>query len=554
MSQENLAVLLRDQADRLASRPALRYRRYGLYHDFSWLRYRQEVVAAAAALVDVGVNPGDRVGLLAENSVDWLIADMAILTAGAVHVGPHAPLTARQVHYQLADAEVCWLFVSGVGQLDKIRAIRRELPQLRGVVVFDSKAAGPDALAWEAFRQRGRSLLPQLAGEIARREETLGRDDLATIMYTSGTTGNPKGVMLTHGNLVSNALGCIAACPYPPDSVILSWLPYSHIYARTVDHYTSLAAGITLALAESADTLVENLAEIQPTHMASVPRFYEKLLAAVASPNPEETGKRLRRIFGSRLNWISSGGAPLPVPIAEAFNAAGIRLLQGYGLTESSPVISFNTPTHHKIGTVGRPLPGVEVRIAEDGEVLTRGPHVMKGYWKNPEATAEAIRDGWLHTGDLGSLDADGYLTITGRKKELLVLSNGKKVVPSYLEGLLVADGCIEQAVVYGEGRNFLTALLVPHWPNVLAALAAEGTHLTGQPEELAQHPAVSALLERRIQQALADLSHTEQIKKFIILPHPFSVEREELTVSLKLRRNVVFQHYGSSLDALYRE
>jgi long-chain acyl-CoA synthetase len=371
-------------------------------------------------------------------------------------------------------------------------------------------------------------------------------------MYTSGTTGNPKGVMLTHGNLVSNTLASLEMSPHRAGEVILTWLPFTHIYARTVDHYASIGSGVLLALAESTEALVDNLEEVAPTRLSSVPRFYEKVLAACAHPDPGELGRRLRAVFGPRADRLSSGGAPLPVPVAEAYERAGLLLLQGYGLTESSPVISFNTREHNKTGTVGRPLPGVEVKIAPDGEVLTRGPHVMKGYWKSPEATAESIRDGWLYTGDLGELDADGFLKITGRKKELLVMSNGKKVVPSHLEGLLIADPCIDQAVVCGEGRNFLTALLVPNWDNLRRALEAQGTAWSDQMRRSPPPPAVEALLRERVGQALADLSGAEQVKKFVVLPEPFSVANDELTVSLKLRRNVVQARYARQLEAMY--
>jgi long-chain acyl-CoA synthetase len=282
--------------------------------------------------------------------------------------------------------------------------------------------------------------------------------------------------------------------------------------------------------------------------MAAVPRFYEKVLTAVAAPDPAETGKRLRRIFGRRIDWLMSGGAPLPPAVAKAYLDAGLLVLQGYGLTETAPVITYNRPGHFKIETVGVTLPDVEVKIAADGEVLTRGPHVMKGYWNNERATAEAIRDGWFHTGDLGSLDSDGFLSITGRKKELMVLSNGKKLVPNHIEGLLIADDCIDQAVVYGEARNFLTALIVPHWANVRRVLG-----LTGSDEESACDPKVYAFLEKRIQQALVDVSSWENVKKFIILPTPFSIANEELTVSMKLRRNVVYERHRAALDALYR-
>jgi long-chain acyl-CoA synthetase len=552
MNYANLAQILPHQAGRLGTRPALRFRRHGLYHDLSWQDYAERVTAAATALVDAGIAPGERIGLVGENGVDWLIADLAILAAAAVNVSPHAPLTARQIHYQLHDADVVWVIASNRGQLDKVLSMRAELPALRGIVVFDPSAAGEGVLSWEAFCQQGRRQRDRLAPELARRASSLGPDDLATVMYTSGTTGNPKGVMLTHGNLVSNSLACLEVEEPLPDELVLAWLPLTHIYARTIDHYANLCAGTTVALAECGETLVANLAEVQPTRLAAVPRFYEKVLAAVAAPDPEETGKRLRRIFGPRIDRLSSGGAPLPIPIAQAFRAAGLRLLQGYGLTESSPVITFNSKTNNKLGTVGRALPGVEVKTAPDGEILTRGPHVMKGYWKQPESTAETIRDGWLYTGDLGTLDADGYLSITGRKKELMVLSNGKKVIPSYLEGLLVTDPCIDQAMVVGEARNFLTALLVPSWPKVCAALASEGATVAGEPEELARHPAVVDFLARRCRAALAELSSMEQIKKFTVLARPFSVENEELTVSLKLRRNVVLAHHKEAIEKLY--
>jgi long-chain acyl-CoA synthetase len=553
MNFRNLVALHQYQADRLGPRPALRFKRHGLYHDVAWSAYREQAVAAAAVLVEAGVDPGDRVGLVAENRVEWLIADMAIMTAGAVNVPPHAPLTARQIHFQLADAGVRWLFVSNKTQADKVRQVRAQLPNLLGVVAFDRDAAGADFLGWEAFLHRGRLALPRVAGELEQRERRLNPDSLATIMYTSGTTGNPKGVMLTHGNLLSNADGMLRIAPHKPDDVILNWLPFSHIYARTVDHYKNLLAGILTCLADSAETVVQNLEDVQPTHLASVPRFYEKVYSAV-SGDPAETRRRLRRIFGPRIDWLSSGGAPLPLAIAEAYHNAGLILLQGYGLTESSPVISFNHKDRFKLGSVGLPLPDVEVRIAADGEVLTRGPHVMKGYWNNPEATAEAIIDGWLHTGDLGRLDEDGFLQITGRKKELLVMSNGKKVVPSYLEGLLLGDPCFDQAVVHGEGRNFLTALLVPNWDNVRHLLAGEGVTLVEDEQARTQQTEVVALLERRIHAQLADVSGAEQVRRFVVLAHPFTVAAEELTVSLKLRRNVVLKKYASQLDALYQE
>jgi long-chain acyl-CoA synthetase len=552
MDPRNLVDLFQGQARRFGPRIALRHKRHGLYHDLSWFEYEDQVEACASALVAAGIQPGDRVGLLAENRVEWLVADLAIMAAGAINVPPHAPLTARQVCFQFQETGVRWLFVSMLGQLEKIQQIRAELTDLQGIVLFD-RAPTAGAISWDGFLQQGRLVRERMETELASRAAALGPDDLATIMYTSGTTGNPKGVMLTHGNLLTNAWSTNEACPRGPEAVLLSWLPFSHIYARTVDHYLSIVAGVTLCLAESPETLAQNLPEIQPTHLSSVPRFYEKVLAAVAGPDVEESRRRLRAFFGTRLDWLSSGGAPLPLPIAQAYQDAGLLLLQGYGLTESSPVISFNRKESYKLETVGQAIPGVEIKIADDGEVLTRGPLVMKGYWKNPAATAEAVRDGWLRTGDLGRLDADGFLSISGRKKELLVMSSGKKVVPTHIEGLLIGDPCIDQAVVHGEGKNFLTALIVPNWNNLRAALAASGFAATGLSDAaLAGHPDVYRLLEQRIATVLADVAPWEHVKKFVVLSAPFSIAAEELTVSLKLRRQVVLARHQSELDALY--
>jgi long-chain acyl-CoA synthetase len=554
MPDRNLAESLRRQAESIGPRVAVRFKRDGRYQNLTWAQYRDDVLACAAALVEQGIQPGERVGVLGENRVEWLVADMGILTAGAVTVSPHSSLSARQVQFQMRDAGVRWLFVSTAPQLEKVRQIRAELPDLKGIVVFDALPTAGDALNWSEFLNIGRRALPRLAAELARREAALRPDDLAAIMYTSGTTGDPKGVMLTHGNILSNVRACLEAEPVQPDDVTLCWLPLSHIYARTVDHYDRLVAGLVLCLAESAETVVANIAEIQPTRFSSVPRFYEKVLAMIASPDPAVTAAKLRAVFGPRIRYLGAGGAPLPAAVEQTLRAAGLSVYPGYGLTESSPVLTFNLSTRERPHTVGVALPGVEIRIAADGEVLARGPNIMKGYWNNPAATADAIRDGWLHTGDLGSLDADGFLRITGRKKELLVLSNGKKVVPTQIEGLLVADDCIDQAVVYGEGRSYLTALLVPHWENLRKALGTHDGIVGASEDSLARHPAVLELLRKRVDACLKDVAGYEQVKKFAVLPRPFTVATDELTVSLKMRREVIFAKYRAELDALYRE
>jgi len=562
MAFSSLPSVLMAQADRLGTRSALRFKKYGLFHTFSWQDYADDAWACATALASCGIAFGDRVGLLSENRLEWLLGDMGIMTAGAINVPLHAPLTAQQIQFQLAETEAKFAFVSTAAQLEKLKQVLHELPALQGIVTFDGVSSSPNdnllgsnvnLMSWDGFLQKGRNEHNRLAAEIAGRVRSLNLDSLATIMYTSGTTGNPKGVMLTHGNLLSNATASLKVQPLDPEDLVLNWLPLSHIYARTVDYYETMIGGIELVLAESAETVIENIQEVQPTHVASVPRLYEKILAACATPDPEMTKKRVRAIFGRRIKRLSSGGAALPVPIETPFQNAGLPLYQGYGLTESSPVISFNRPDANRVGTVGLPLPGVEIKIGPDGEVLARGPNIMKGYWRNPQASAEALHDGWLLTGDLGKIDADGFLSITGRKKELMVLSNGKKLIPSFVEGLLVADDCIDQAAIFGEGKNYLSALIVPQWDLVRKTLREQGNDLASiSPNEMTTMPEVVNLLRQRIDKRLAEVSPWEQVKKFVILSEPFSIAKEELTVSLKLRREVVVAHNAKTLEALY--
>lgn len=538
MNDRHLPAALRRQTGRLGARPALRFKRFGAWCDLSWDARLEAVHAAASALHAAGLERGDRVAILSENRAEWAIADLAILSAGMVSVPLHAGIGPAAIRYQLHDAGAAWLLVANAAQAEKLNAIRCELPQLRGVVSFD---AVPSMLSWQAFVQRGRNAAPATAASLARIGQELGPDDLATIMYTSGTTGNPKGVMLTHGNLLSNAVAVAQSSDVGRDAVFLNWLPLSHVYARTVELYHAIVAGATLALAESPETVVADLAAIRPTQMQSVPRFYEKVVAGGASLEPEQRRARLRGIFGPRIRWLGCGGAPLPPAIGAILVDAGLVVLPGYGMTESSPVIAINRIENPRVDTVGPAVPGVEIRIADDGEVLTRGPHVMKGYWNLPDATAETIQDGWLRTGDLGEVDADGFLRITGRKKDLLVLSNGKKVAPSNIEGLLLADPCFEQVVVYGDGKSFLQALVVPNWDLVRTRLDRIGTDA-----ELAQCPRIAAYLAALAAEATKEGAPWERVKQVKALPRPFSAAAGEMTISQKLRRAAILARWAN--------
>ncbi|HEX4072826.1 MAG TPA: long-chain fatty acid--CoA ligase [Planctomycetaceae bacterium] len=555
MKYSNLCTMHRSQCGALGPRTALRYKRNGLYHEVTWSDYRWMADRAAAGLIELGVRYGDRVAILSENRYEWMVADQAILSTGAADVPLHAPLAPRQVEYQVGHSESRGIIVSNQEQADKVFEVLSALPNLEFLVSFCQVTAPRSAkirvLTFDGLMQRGAQA--HLENQILAREAEVTGDDLATIIYTSGTTGNPKGVMLTHRNLVLNAETTLEIGPQPPTDVLLSWLPYSHIYARTCDLYVPVMAGSTVALAESMDTLVLNLAETRPSTLTSVPRFYEKVWTRVEQLPPNARAAALKKIFGPRIRQLSSGGAPLPKHVCQGFFEAGLPLLEGYGLTETSPVVSFNTVDNYRIGTVGRAIPGVEIKIARDGEILVRGPNVMKGYWRNPEATAEAIeKDGWFHTGDVGHLDADGYLSITDRKKDLIITSAGKNIAPSELERLLVSDIYIDQAVVYGDGRRFVSAIVVPNFEQLRQKAAELRCTLDSTPDGFIDVPCIHEFLAQRIDAVMQHVSNPERVKKFLVLDRPFQVDADELTATLKVRRNHIIGKYEPKLAALY--
>jgi long-chain acyl-CoA synthetase len=555
MSYQNLSSLHRAGAERWALRTALSDKRGGTRRALSWADYRRQADWAASGLIGLGVGAGDRVGLLSENRAKWLVADVAVLAAGAADVAMHAPLAPGQAQYQLAHSEARAAIVSNQEQADKVLAGLGSLPRLEVLISFDPVDAGGRVrhLSWDELVRQGRESGESGRARVLEREAGLTRGSVATLIYTSGTTGNPKGVVLTHGNLLSNAEAVAAMAEIGPDDVALSWLPYSHIYARTVDHYLTMLTGGTLCLAESMETLPADLAEVHPTLMNAVPRFYEKVWSLVESLAPEDRRKRLSAIFGPRVRWLSSGGAPLPRHVADGFHGSGLLLLEGYGLTESSPVITFNRVASYRLGTVGQPIPGVEVKIAADGEILTRGPHVMAGYWKDPEATSRTIVDGWLYTGDVGRLDADGFLTITDRKKDLIITSGGKNIAPSELEGLLLSDPYVDQAVVYGDRKPFVTALIVPNLDALRAKARELGCALEQDGEFLWSLP-LHDFIASRVERVMEAVSKPERVKAFLLLARPFSMESGELTPTRKVRRRQILDTYRDRLDALYTE
>jgi long-chain acyl-CoA synthetase len=541
LAEETLVSLQWNRARLAPNEPAIVSKQGAEWQSVGWQDYYDWSQACAYALVEAGLSPNDRVGLLSENRREWLIADIAIMTAGFVSVPLHSTLPPEQIQVQLRDSGARWLFCSNAAQLSKITQIRGSLPDLAGVTLFDpADGSGSPVLAdWIA------RFLGQPSAELKWRQSQLGPDTLATIVYTSGSTGKPRGVMLTHGNILCTAHALDAVFPSEPGAAVLGWLPLSHIVARSVDHFMSLLNGATTWIAESPDKLVPNLMEVKPTHLSGVPRIYEKVLAALSAYGVAERNARLRAIFGPRLKWVTSGSAPLSPLVAEAFEQAGLPIVQGYGLTETSGVLTCNRPHDNKPGTVGQALPGLEIAIAPDGEILARGANITAGYWNDPLATEQTLRDGWLHTGDLGELDHSGVLTLKGRKKDLLLLSTGKKVVPTEVESLLAAEPCIEQAVLYGEGRSYLTALVVPS-PEIRGQLA----HGTNGSAEYADGVVLD--MARRIGEVQRGLPPELQVKRFLMLRNAFSLEDGNLTVTMKPRRDLIFTQYAASLDRLY--
>ena len=544
----------------------------------------------------LGVNRGDRVAIMSESRPEWLLADLALLVYGAVSVPVYPTLSASQARYILADSAARLVFVSSQEQLEKIRRVRHELPALEAIVIFDEvPPAAPPVLSLASVIQRGHAQLVEQwgAGRSFRDDARKVRpSDLAAIIYTSGTTGEPKGAMLTHGNLASNLLAAQTILRIGDEEVALSFLPLSHAFERMLV-YVGLYNGVTIVFAESLETVGRDILTVRPTLMTGVPRVYEKFEARIRQkgdslPQPRRTlfhwglnvararaktemsGRRvsgllkleaalaerlvwskIRESVGGRLHTMISGSAPLPLPVAEFFHGIGLPITEGYGLTETSPVLTGNPPGAARAGSVGRPIPGVEIKIAPDGEILARGPNIMIGYYNKPVETAEALHDGWFHTGDIGRLDADGYLTITDRKKDLLVTSGGKKIAPQSLEAILQRDPLVAEAIVLGDRRKFASALIVPDFAALERRLRDLGRPSTSR-DELVGRADVVALYEEIIEALNAELSHFERIKKFRLLPREFSIESGELTPTLKIRRKAIEQNWRKEIEEIY--
>ena len=550
-------------------------------------------------LTALGVKRGDRVAIVAESRPEWLLADLAILAAGGVTVPIYPTLSAAQARYILEDCGARVVIASTALQLRKIQEVRHILPALESLVLIDGSldTASPSMITFNDLAARGHAKLTGEWGagrEFQEAARAVPPDQLATIIYTSGTTGEPKGVMLTHANLVANLKAAARVLEVNEQDVALSFLPLSHAFERMVA-YVYLLCGVTIVFAESFDTIARDLLTVRPTILTGVPRVYEKLHARVIEKGQAEHGlkasifrwavnvamasgraalrgespslltslqapfadrlvfSKIREGVGGRVRYLVSGSAPLPVSIAEFFRGVGLSIIEGYGLTETAPILTVNPPDAPRAGTVGRALPGVELRIADDGEILARGPNIMGGYYNKPDASADALRDGWFHTGDVGTIDEHGYLKITDRKKDLLVTSGGKKIAPQPIEASLKRSPIVAEAVLLGDRRKFAAVLIVPEFSALERRLKDLGRP-PGARDELVTRPDVLALYQEIIDGLNRELAQFERIKKIALLPVEFSIETGELTPTLKVKRKVVEERWRDTIEKLYGE
>jgi|SRR5215218_11580 len=579
---KTMADLLPLAARKYAGQTALQHKVGNEWVDIAYEELGRAVSETARGLIDLGLQPGDKVSILSHTRPEWTFANFAILSAGTVSVSIYQTNSAEECHYVLEHSESKAIFVEDAEQLAKVRAVRDRLPDLEHVVIFDPSGDTTGAISLTELRERGAA---RDAAELAARTDKIGKDDLAITIYTSGTTGPPKGCLLTHGNYrdvtsMTESMGALAE----GDSVYL-FLPLAHAFAKLIQ-YVALDLGGTIAYWEKdAARIVPNLMEVKPTYFPSVPRMFEKIytLATSATEDPdrlrqaiavglkvremerdgqeipaelaqhfdaaeEELFKNVRALFGGDIRECVTGAAPIAQEILEFFYACGVPVMEGWGMTETSTVASANTPDSFRFGSVGRPLPGVEAKVAADGELLVKGPNIFQGYYKNPSATAETLVDGWLHTGDLGRIDEDGFIYIVGRKKDIIITAGGKNITPANLENGLKQTRWVSQAVVIGDRRPYLVAVITIDPEEIPAFAAQHGI----EESAVVESAELRAEIEKAVDEVNSKVGPVEQIKKFAILDHDLSQETGELTPTLKVKRNVVNEKFADVVDALY--
>ncbi len=598
MATDTLARMFWDRVERSGDRPAQQFKQGADWKTITWREVGDVVREVALGLIALGREKGEMVALLSTSRAEWVQADFAIFSAGCVTVPVYPTYPPDLISYVVNDSGAKTILVEDSAQLAKVLQARDKMPALQQIIViagYDAPQPPKIVITWESLRRLGRENAATHKSTLADRVASTRPTDLATIVYTSGTTGPPKGVMQTHGNHVAAVTASKQATPVQEGWVHLLFLPLAHSFAR-LESFLGVTHGLTTAFAENLDKVGENLKETRPHFICSVPRVFEKvygkILAGVEAGSPakkkifswavsvgrdvsrhQQRGQpvpatlelkrkvahklvfsKLHAALGGRLQWAVSGGAPLARDIAEFFHAAGILLLEGYGLTETCPALTFNRPDRFKFGSVGQTLPGVQLRIAEDGEILARGPNIATlGYYKQPEATREVFDpDGWFHTGDIGTVDQDGFLVITDRKKDLIVTAGGMNIAPQNIENLLKADPFISQVMVYGDRRPYPVALITIN-PEELSKFAREQGILTSEAAAIVKHPKVAERVGRTVEEKNTQLQSYAKIKRFTVLPTDFSLDGGELTPTLKVKRKVVSQKYKDAIEELYR-
>jgi long-chain acyl-CoA synthetase len=595
MADDTLARIFWSRVERSGAAPAQRFKRGGAWQTLSWRELGEIVREVASGLIALGRKPGDAVGILSNSRAEWVQADFAIFSAGCRTIPIYPTYPSELIQYLVTDAGIKTLIVEDPAQLAKVNEVKGKLDGLEQIVVLDGgQAKEPSVLTWEGLRQLGRDRAESLQRELAGRLADGRADDIATIVYTSGTTGPPKGVVQTHDNHVAMLKSSEQTLRVKEGDVHLLFLPLAHSFGR-LESLAGVYRGLTTAFAESIDKLRENLPEVRPHFICSVPRVFEKVYAGILARADAESGAKkaifhwavnvgrkvsrlrqarqpipavlalqhrvadklvfakMRAALGGQLRFAVSGGAPLSKEIAEFFHAAGILILEGYGLTETCPALTFNREDHYKFGSVGQAQPGVELKIAADGEILGRGRNIAKGYFKKPEATKEVfLPDGWFATGDIGTIDADGFLFITDRKKDLIVTAGGINIAPQNIENLLKGDPFISQVVVHGDRRPYPVALITLN-PEELAKFAQREGIVNVEPAALVKHPKVVERVSGIVESRNGELQSYAKVKKFLILPDDFTVDNGLLTPTLKVKRKVITEHHRDQLDSLYR-
>lgn len=591
MQHQSIYELFQEITSKNSAKIAYRYKSAGAWKGITWREQAETCKKISKSLMALGGKKGDRVNILSQTRLEWVQCDFGIVNCGAVAVGIYPTNLAPDCAYIInhGDAEV--IFVENQEQLNKVQQVRKDTRKLRQIIIFDGTgSADGSVLSFADFLRQGEGVSD---AEYEARAKSIRPDDLASLVYTSGTTGVPKGVMLTHENLLFTADSATQCLYLAPDFETLLFLPLAHVFARLIVYFC-LYKGLAIAFAESVEKVADNLKEIRPHWFASVPRIFEKIYTKITagvqdaggikeklfnwalgvgyqvsrlqqSKQPIPAGlkfkhnlanklvlHKIQEAFGGRLVWAVSGSAPLNKSIAEFFHACGVLIIEGIGMTENTSFTNVNRYDHNKFGTVGPVGPGIEMKLAPDGEVLYRSKGNMKGYFKNPEATAETIdQEGWLYTGDIGEVDADGFLKITDRKKELIITSGGKNIAPQRLERILRTSRFISQAMAYGDHKKYVTALVTLNREQVEPWAKEHGIAFNGF-DELANHPQVKALIDEEVKAKNAELASFESVKKVAIVPQDFSIAAGELTPTLKLKRKVLTEKYRQLIEQMY--